>query len=320
MNPIWQNFLHSAHAEFTATDITFPIRSQGRQCLYPLAHFGILTVGGKDAATLLQGQITCNINDLSETQSSLAAICNPKGRAIATFLIVRQAEVFHLIVPLALLDTLKKRLSLFVLRSSVTFTDNTDHYALLGADTEEAAPWLATRQADEVCQIQLDNRVLILAAPEAAIACWTAYTGQGYQASPSAHWRLRDLYCGLPWLSPATSEAFVPQMFHLDKLGGISFKKGCYTGQEIIARTHYLGKSKRGMLLAESHGNLPEPNSAVLNSAGETVGQVLAAQADGAVCKLLVVVQLSETGVYPLTLADGRLMAVMPSDGMAWRV
>ncbi len=316
MNPIWQNFLLSAQADGnTSTDI-MPMPSGGQR-LCPLAYLGVLTVSGKDAATLLHGQITCNINDVSETHSSLGAVCNHKGRAIATFLLIKQADAFHLLVPLELLETLKKRLSLFILRSSVTLTDNTQAYCLLGLSPTPQDGWLATRQ-DTVIRVQLDGRALILAEPDAAMAFWTTHSQQGYTAENSAYWRLRDISCGIPWLSVATSEEFVPQMFNLDKLGGISFNKGCYTGQEIIARTHYLGKSKRGLVLVQTLASVPPANTTILDAHNDTVGQVLMAQADGQQCLLLIVVQLTEKGGvsenagYPLKLVTGEPLTVLP--------
>lgn len=116
---------------------------------------------------------------------------------------------------------------------------------------------------------------------------------------------------GIPWLTVATSEEYVPQMLNLDKLGGISFTKGCYTGQEIIARTHYLGKTKRGMLLAQTTA-LPPIASEVLDERGDIAGHVLAAQPDTNHCSILCVVQLNETGEYHLKLADGSPLTIVP--------
>ncbi|MFZ2451586.1 MAG: folate-binding protein [Methylovulum miyakonense] len=316
MNPTWQNFLRSAQAGFPSpTGISFPARPAEHQRIFALAHLGVLTVSGNDAATLLQGQITCNIKDITDEQSSLGAVCNPKGRAIATFLLVKQADVFHLVLPIGLLETVKKRLGMFILRSIVTITDNTNAYCLLGI-TAPPAPspgaWLATTRQTFI-SVHWGARDLILATPDEAIAFWSEQVKQGFQPDNPANWQLLDIESGIPWLNAETSEEFVPQMLNLDKLGGISFTKGCYTGQEIIARTHYLGKSKRGMLLAEAGKPAPEPNTNVLDGRDETVGQVLAAQTDGPNCKLLIVTQLAEDKQYQLKLADGRPLHIIPT-------
>ena len=105
---------------------------------------------------------------------------------------------------------------------------------------------------------------------------------------------------GIPWLTVATSEQFIPQMLNLDKLGGISLTKGCYTGQEIVARTHYLGKAKRALFVAECPTENPEPNASIIDASGQVVGNVLQAH-DG---KLLVVLQLTDTDTAQLRLND----------------
>jgi len=318
MNPNWITFLLSAQADFlTPTDIRFPLaHTENQPHICPLVYLGVLTLSGKDAANLLQGQLTCNINDLSETKSSLGALCNPKGRAIATFLLIKQADVYHLIVPVELLDTVKKRLSLFILRSDVTITNTSNDYCLLGLSPSilPLAEWLDTTPVP-VTSVNFGDRSLILATPDAASLFWSAKIQQGFQPENTSQWRLRDIVSGIPWLTGATSEAFVPLMLNLDKLGGISFNKGCYTGQEVIARTHYLGKSKRGMFLAESSAPAPQPNANILNGRDEPMGQVLAAQADGNGCKMLVVIQLAEDNGYQGKLADSAPIRLLPFTG-----
>ncbi|MDD2722716.1 MAG: folate-binding protein [Methylovulum sp.] len=314
MNSNWKNFLLSAQAHFlTPTDVAFPLAgTSARQRICPLVFLGVLSIGGKDAAGLLQGQTTCNINDLSETQSSLGALCNPKGRAIATFLLIKQADVFHLIVPAELLDTVRKRLGLFILRSDATITDTTNDYCLLGVSpsTAPTAAWLATTPIP-VASVNFGDRSLVLATPDAAASFWSAKIQQGFLPENTDQWRLRDIVSGIPWLTGATSEAFVPLMLNLDKLGGISFSKGCYTGQEVIARTYYLGKSKRGLFLAESSADAPEHYTNVLDGRDKPMGHVLVAQADGQRCKMLVVIQIAEDNNDQLKLADGRPLVLL---------
>ena len=128
MNQNWKNFLLSQNATFESdTHITFPANSDyNDKTIYPVAHLAVLTVSGKDAAKLLQGQITCNVNDITETKSSLGALCNPKGRAITTFLLVKTGDAFLMVLPEELLESVKKRLQMYVLRSDVTLTDSSD--------------------------------------------------------------------------------------------------------------------------------------------------------------------------------------------------
>ncbi|MDD1607931.1 MAG: folate-binding protein, partial [Methylococcaceae bacterium] len=230
MNSNWKNFLLANNAHFSSdTHISFPNTDSDKR-LYPIAHLAVLTVSGTEAGQFLQGQITCNVHDVTATQSSLGAMCNPKGRAITTFLLAKSGDDFLLVLPNELLEIVKKRLSMYVLRSKVTLTDSSDSLCLLGLTATSNEAFLA-----------VDN----------AMTLWSEYSAQGFQATDSMQWQTLDILSGIPWLTTATSEEFIPQMLNLDKLGGISLTKGCYTGQEIVARTHYLGKAKRGLFIAE---------------------------------------------------------------------
>lgn len=315
MNPDWKNFLLSEHAIFeNGADIVFPPSGhESNQHVYPIAHLGILTVAGSDAAKFLQGQITCNINDLTDIKSSLGAMCNPNGRAITTFLLIKNADVFLMILPKELLAPVKKRLQMYVLRSDVVLTDSSDELCLIGlsdtAQPDEAPDYhFVTSCQEENIVVNFQGRYLVIAEPDNARTFWSKQVNQGFQPADSAQWRYLDILSGIPWLSAETSEAFIPQMLNLDKLGGISFNKGCYTGQEVVARTHYLGKAKREMFLAEC-GALtpPEPNSIIIGddtSTDESLGKVLYAQNRGGICKMLIILKVSDTNAYNLKLKD----------------
>ena len=323
MNQNWKNLLLSQNATFESDNlITFPAASDfSDKTIYPVAHLAVLTVSGKDAAKLLQGQLTCNVNDVAESKSSLGALCNPKGRAITTFLLVKTGDAFLMVLPEELLEPVKKRLQMYILRSDVTLTDSSDTLCLIGLCQLEtqSEPLFATTQ-QEVISINLSSatqsRHLIIAEAGKAIALWSEQVdNQGFQPISSAQWRYLDILSGLPWLTPETSEEYIPQMLNLDVLGGISFDKGCYTGQEIIARTHYLGKAKRALFLAECDTpSTPEPNASIIDdSAGteQAIGKVLLAQRplavhenEGKLCKMLIVLQVSDNDTYHLKLND----------------
>ncbi len=300
MNSNWKNFLLAEQATFVSdTHLIFP-RSEGHQSLYPIAHLAVLTVSGADAGKFLQGQITCNVNDITATQSSLGAMCNPKGRAITTFLLVKSGNNFLLILPKELLETVKKRLNMYVLRSDVTLIDSSDSLCLLGLTAPSNEAFLATQQQSTAVRINFTNRCLVIADVNNAIALWSESVAQGFQARYSTHWIMLDILAGIPWLTTATSEQFIPQMLNLDKLGGISLTKGCYTGQEIVARTHYLGKAKRALFIAECAAATPEPNASIIDANGQLIGNVLLAQ-DG---KMLIVLQLTDNETVSLQLKD----------------
>ena len=300
MNSIWKNFLVAENATFvTDTHIIFPARDSHQQ-IYPIAHLAVLTVSGKEAGKFLQGQITCNINDITATQSSLGAMCNPKGRAITTFLLVKSNDNFLLVLPKELLQTVKDRLQKYILRSDVTLTDSSDSLCLLGLTDTSDQPFLASHQQDTSVRVHFTDRCLLIAEVNQAIALWSEYSAHGFQSSDSAQWLTLDILSGIPWLSVATSEQFIPQMLNLDKLGGISLTKGCYTGQEIVARTHYLGKAKRALFVANCQTVTPEANASIIDMNGQVVGNVLLAHDD----KLLIVLQLTDTDTAQLRLKD----------------
>ncbi len=311
MNPNWKDFLLAEQAIFeNDTDIVFPTpEHEGDKRIYPIAHLGILTVAGADAAKFLQGQITCNINDITDIKSSLGAMCNPKGRAITTFLLVKNADAFLMILPKELLASVKKRLQMYVLRSAVTLTDSSDELCLIGLDyaVSQAEHRFATSRQDAII-VDFQGRSLIIAGSDNAQTLWAEQLKQGFLPGNSAQWRYLDILSGIPWLTAETSEEFVPQMLNLDKLGGISFNKGCYTGQEVVARTHYLGKTKREMFLAECEVlTPPEPNSIIIDDntdPEQSIGRVLYAQNGQNMCKMLIVLQISETDTYNLRLKN----------------
>jgi folate-binding protein YgfZ len=321
MNLNWKTFLLSQQAHF-ANDATIKFSASlayNDKVLCPVLHLGVLTISGADASRLLQGQISCDVNDVTETKSSLGALCNPKGRVITSFLLIKKADVFLMILPMVLLEVVKKRLQMYVLRSAVSIADSSEHYCLLGLSSSVLATeaFLHTQQLDHV-SIQFSvkqNRQLIIAETEMAIAFWSEQLAIGYKPENSDYWRYLDLLAGIPWLTNETSEEFIPQMLNLDELGAISFTKGCYTGQEIVARTHYLGKAKRSLFLAESAlPNAPLPNDIIIDDStddAQPIGRVLHAQYSGAryqsesdLCKLLLVLPVATDGIFSLKLKE----------------
>ncbi|MDD2801237.1 MAG: folate-binding protein, partial [Methylococcales bacterium] len=284
MNSDWKNFLLDERGVLTTDNrIDFSgSEPDAKKRLCPVTQLGVLTVAGKDAVSFLQGQITCNMHDITDNKSSLGAICNPKGRVITTFLLVKRDDVYLLLLPVELLAPIKKRLQMYVLRSAVTLTDSSDELCLIGCsqlDVQTSANDQLGSTTRQQGRLTIDlsrqvNRQLLITDAEDAQQFWQEQIGKyGHQPASSEVWRSLDIIDGIPWLTTETSEEYIPQMLNLDTLGGISFTKGCYTGQEIVARTHYLGKAKRQMFVAEC--DLTEPpaaNAAIIDdSTGESV-------------------------------------------------
>lgn len=290
--------------------------SRAEKSVFPLTHLGVLKISGNDAGKLLQGQMTCNINDVIETKSSIAAMCNPKGRAIATLLIVRKNDYFLLLLSTDLVETVKAKLKMYVLRSDVKIEDGFDDFCLFGlCEPGQSASAFTTETPENRIAVNLPgplNRKFLLTDADNAIQLWTQFVElEGYCQAGSSEWRYFDIMSGLPWITAATSEEYIPQMLNIDKLGGISFNKGCYTGQEIVARTHYLGKNKRELFLAECRTSIkPEPNTAVVNPGDygqEIIGWVLQSEKNSQNQEnylLLIVLQNTETESNNLALMD----------------
>ena len=315
MNTHWKTFLSARHALVNGDNRkTFPLaENSSYDAAYPLTHLAVLRISGKDAANLLQGQTTCNINDINEQASKFAAICNPKGRTIATFLLVKNAADFLMVLPAELAETIRKRLTMYVLRSDAKIQDADDEFCLMGlTQTGKPVPPFTSSLGETGLIVNFpgtQTRKLVIAEIKNATRLWAEHVDikKFYQAN-SEDWRYLDIISGIPWVTSAASEEFIPQMLNLDKLGGISFNKGCYTGQEIVARTHYLGKVKRELFLAECQtATAPPPNTAIINRAsgeGEIVGNVLQSIQNGRHCTLQIVLQTTDTDFKRLGLRE----------------
>ena len=317
MNPDWIAFLKSNGAIVSVDQqIEFPnTNHEMTDKIYPVTHLDVFEVSGAGAATFLQGQLTCNINDLLENKASPAAFCNAKGRVISTLLIIKKADTFLIVLPRTLLDKVIKKLSMYILRADVQMTHKSDELCLLGINCSSSdlhgmempkEPYAVS--ITEPRSIRLPgtlSRYLLVSSTDKAINFWKqALNLENLQPSDSKEWIYQDLSSGLPWFNEAQSEQYIPQMLNIDKLGGISFNKGCYTGQEIVARTHYLGKAKREMFLAEcSQTAIIEDDTAIINSVhNEQAGKILSFQNYKQKCRLLLVMQSVDSDLKCLML------------------
>lgn len=273
----------------------------------PLPSLAIVEVTGADATDFLQSQLSNDIKALAENDSCLAAYCNPKGRMLALFRVIRRPESYLLLFPAALAEATLKRLRMFVLRSKVTFTDLSEDWAALGIAGAEVEAQLTAaglslpakadagsgQESALVVRLRGEQpRALILAPQERMGELWTALaalTPIGEQA-----WRLLDIRAGVPQILPGAAEKIIPQMANLDLLAGVSFTKGCYPGQEIVARLHYLGNLNRRMYhLTLATAELPVPGTDVRTADGNLSGEVvMAAPGPGGQVEALAVLQI----------------------------
>lgn len=332
MNSQWKRFVEEAHSGVVdAGDQTrFPAAPPEADCaLMDLSHLGLIGVAGTDAQSFLQGQLTNDVREVSPSHTQLAGHCSPKGRMLASFRVLRLDDTFLLQLPRIALPAALKRLRLFVLRAKVTLEDASDTLVCIGLAGPCAPGLLAEHIPDlpgtghgmarhgEFTVIRIPGatpRYEILGPAGAMEPLWEALATR---ATPmdGAYWALLDIRAGLPTVYPETADAFVPQMTNLQLIDGVSFTKGCYTGQEVVARMRYLGKLKRRMYLAEVESpTAPRPGDelhAPGSTSEQTSGRVVDARPSGAGrYELLAVVEVeaAESGEVRLG-AGGPLLA-----------
>lgn len=214
----------------------------------------LLAISGPDAPRFLQGQCTADVEGLPIDHWSWSGYCTPKGRLLATFRIGRSDAGYLLQLPTGVAESLATRLRKFVMRSKVTLTLNDTlpvAASVTGADAINLALRALRSPTIAPGEFRQTADAAIFGTPEGLVVHLTRDGAAALATSPSMATLdplladLADIRAGLPWILPATEDTFVPQMVGLDRIGGVSFTKGCYPGQEIVARTRYLGTVKR---------------------------------------------------------------------------
>ncbi len=280
----------------------------------PLADHGLIRASGEDAAPFLHNLLTNDITHLPADGARHAALCTAKGRMIASFLIWREGPDYLLLLSADILPAILKKLSMYVLRSKVKLTDISSERSLfgaIGANIDPAEPMTTAAFAGGTA-IRLDASRCVLALPAGAVP-------QGIPPGARLEdWHLAEIRAGMPRIVAATQEAFTPQMvnYELAAVGGVSFQKGCYPGQEIVARTQYLGKVKRRMYRVKLDGAFPPGTDVFTPEAGDQHcgAVVLCAPSPEGGHEALLVVQSSgmEANAVHVGKPDGPLAQPLP--------
>ena len=337
MHPEWLSFLVSRGAN-VADGVVRDFGDARRErattavasLVADLSHYGVLAASGADARSFLHGQLSCDVEGLADDAAAYGAYCTAKGRVLANFLLWAEAGTFFLLLPRSLVSGIRKRLQMFVLRSKATLDDRSAALAVLGAAgpaaagavagfvaAVPAAPLTLARGRDATA-IAIDGGRFVLVAPVAqAPAIWDRLAGPLTPVGAPC-WEWLEIANGMPWITAATQDQFVPQMANLELVGGVNFRKGCYPGQEIVARMQYLGKPKRRLFLAHVDAEAsPAPGESLVadGSGDQSAGTVVnAAPAPEGGFDLLAVVQTgsAETATVRLGSPAGPALRFRP--------
>ena len=296
----------------------------------PLVHLGILDVVGPGADKLLQGQTSAQVDLANGAFAPLTCFCSAKGRMLANAQLLRiSPERYRLILHQGLVQPLQDHLKKFApfYKSQLEPRDDLAALGIMGegadalvAETTGLTPATTLHAAwhqagDETLQVLAhpgpQPRLLLCLPQDRAEAVFTQLSATAAPTGNAA-WCLQDIRAGLAWLTPTHQDALLPQMINWEALGGISFKKGCYTGQEVVARAHFRGQVKKRLAHARiSTQHLPELNASVVDAEGKNRGDIVAAELDGQGGAELLVVLNTKADLGPLSV-DEQAVEVLP--------
>jgi len=246
-----------------------------------------IKVEGDDRVQFLQGQLTQDINLISQNKALYAGFCNPKGRVLAFMLCYLNHESIHIQIDSSVQEFILQKLRMYILRSKVSLNLVNETFtcigfvgskALLAKKIQPPKNYLDIIQSDGIMIMRLgidDDRYQLM-GETSKINDFMKLNFSEYSSMSLDDWNNLNILDGIPEIYPTTQEVFIPQSLNMDLIEGINFKKGCYTGQEIVARTHYLGRVKRRMYRAfiKSQVDL-NPGDQILNKNGEEIGQLV---------------------------------------------
>jgi folate-binding protein YgfZ len=315
MTSSWQTLVQQANSDIAYSKLgTTP-------CYMPLDALGLLSVSGEDSQPFLQNLLTNDIALLAINQSQYSGLCNPKGRLLALFLIIRTGDTaYQLIMPKALCEAISKRLGMYILRSKVTISDDSEQTICLGL-TQGKNSKINLAEADflgatdaHYRNTKLPAKVarwLIVCDKETVSDLVDALDNQGYQCQHANYWQWLDITAGIASIFTSTQEKFTPQQLNLDLTEAVNFKKGCYPGQEVVARLYYLGKPSRRLFIAQADSSLTiVAGDEVMTAEKSVAGHVVSAVQQGDSLWCLISLKLKEHS-SDLVLADGKTLFLL---------
>lgn len=267
--------------------------------------YTVLHIAGADATAFLHAQLSVDVQRLDTDRHALAAWCDAKGRVLCSGRLVTHDDGYLWIVPATMAAATSRRLRMYVLRAKVDIADVGNQWSIRGLTTAD----MATLPANGALSRRDDRLILGIDTgngPGALALRATAQDATGLAAADNA-WQLLEIDAGLPEVRAATSGLFVPQMLNLHWLDGVDFNKGCYPGQEIVARLQYRGQLKRRVFRLRWRGKQPQAGADIVDASGQKQGTILrSAVADNGSGRLLAVVRVAASN-QPLVTADAQL-------------
>lgn len=280
----------------------------------PLIHLGVVSFQGPDTIKFLQGQVTCDVEQLNSNNHLIGARCNSKGRALTSFYLVQiNNDQLLMIMDLSLVKSSIDELSKYAAFFKVELNDASEEYHCIGLNNSFPVNETdLTPSTTLLANIRLeDHRQLLVFSKEQSKPLWNILLEQ-YKPVGTEYWALQNIQAGIANIQLETSAMFVPQMFNLQAIDGISFKKGCYTGQEVVARMKYLGKLKRRMyrlllpIQVLSKQKLPTPGSSCqLPEQEQSIGNVVTAAHAGEDTQEILAVLTEEAAKSTTLVIDG---------------
>ena len=266
MNKNWKNYLLQNGAKqdndglFVFNEnLTDKQRCDNSDIICDLSHFSSVIIAGEDAAEFLQGQLTNDVDKVNENTSQISGFCNNKGRMVSNFRLFQHQQNYFISCRNGLVEDSISHLQNYILRARVAIQDISEQLIHIGVSGNHANSLLSPfieKLSTTVNSVSHNNNYIIIRVPgyapryeifcslEHAITLWESVSEKAKMVNNSC-WEYKNIRNGIAFIDRYFSEAFVPQMLNMDLINGVSFEKGCYTGQEIVARTHYLGKQKR---------------------------------------------------------------------------
>ncbi|WP_426417285.1 YgfZ/GcvT domain-containing protein [Aestuariirhabdus sp. LZHN29] len=315
MSTPWQQFLQQQPA---------PRSPSGDDSWFcDLSSWSILSVQDGNPKQFLQGQLTCDLNRLEPHTSSLGACCNAKGRMLSNFRILPNASGYWLVMQESIVDTNIAHLNKFAVFFRSKLANAGDSSAGIGLVGPEAQQWLQQQGAavpangeweeflsgQLICTDEQELRYQLWLPLEAAYKLWGELKSV-LPRLPQEQWSLADIRQGIAWVNSTTYELYTPHQFNMQALGGISFRKGCYTGQEIVARMQHLGKAKNRLYRARS-SELPEQLPApIKDDAGRNVGEVISCAKTDSDSELLAVIRNDAAEDKTLLFDENKVLTV----------